>query len=162
MINMDAKSVVISSKCLQGFHACDTEYLQHAVLDYSGFCKSVVLLNLTGWVTVWHGALPKIRLNDAPRLSFRGSATTEESHWTCRTVDLWIATLTTLQTVQSFAMTDCVCRDSSLALKNHLQTTLNDGLWLQNRWFMDCHGSYYVWASLWHTWNCPNNNKSIH
>ena len=33
---------------LQGFHACDTEYLQHA-------------------------------LNDALRLSFRGSATTEES-----------------------------------------------------------------------------------
>ena len=27
------------------------KYLKHAVLDYSGFRKSVVLLNLTGWVT---------------------------------------------------------------------------------------------------------------
>ena len=115
-------------------------------MDYSGFRKSVVLLNLTGWVTSWPAPYRKsvwmtfrtviqrqgsrgtsesesetcVRQNhtfackrERCRLMRPQSATTEESHWTCRTIDLWIATFVISQTVQSFAITNIIYQSYS-------------------------------------------------
>ena len=111
MINMDAKSVVISSKCLQGFFACDKESVCHPEFS-SGSSDVVEILKQVQndgvglqncWLMDCHKfALQIFAMTVARHYESRNNVSDvviqKKSFYVRRTVGLWIVTaLTTFE-----------------------------------------------------------------